>query len=154
MTRHTDPHFDGDYSIGDPWIRGLMREIAVRGHEVGLHPSYNTYRDEAGLRLERDLLLRACEEEELGQQRYGGRQHFLRWANPITWRLWDEAGLAYDSTLGFPDAVGFRCGSCYEFPVFDLEKRRALKLTERPLVVMESALLHYGPMPPRRRSSR
>ena len=144
MTRHVDRRFDGDYSIDDPWIRNLLREIGSRGHEIGLHPSYTTYRDETGLQLELDRLTRACRQEGLEQERFGGRQHFLRWANPVTWRQWNAAGLAYDSTLGFADAVGFRCGSCYEFPVFDLEERRTMELVERPLVAMEGSLLQYG----------
>jgi hypothetical protein len=148
MTRHTNPRFDGDYSIDDPWIRNLLREVGGRGHEVGLHPSYDTYREESGVRLEFELLAEACRQEGLVQQRFGGRQHFLRWANPTTWRLWDEAGLDYDSTLGYADAVGFRCGACYEFPVFDLPARRTLKLVERPLVAMESSLLHYAGVSP------
>ena len=144
MTRHADRRFDADYSIDDPWIRNLLREIAARGHEVGLHPSYTTYRDEAVLRTEVDRLRGACVAEDVPSERIGGRQHFLRWANPVTWRAWDSVGLAYDSTLGFSEAVGFRCGACYEFPVFDLEERRMLKLVERPLIAMEVSLLNHA----------
>jgi hypothetical protein len=71
------------------------------------------------------------------------RQHYLRWRNPITWRNWDQAGLDYDSSLGFADRPGFRCGTCYEYPVFDLQERRPPRLRERPLVVMETTLLEY-----------
>ncbi len=60
---------------------------------------------------------------------------------PITWRNWNEAGLNYDSTLSYADYAGFRCGICYEFLVFDLEKRQVLPLRERPLVVMEGSIL-------------
>ena len=45
------------------------------------------------------------------------------------------------NSLGFADRVGFRCGTCYEYPVFNLETGRALRLTERPLVVMDNTLL-------------
>ncbi|WP_427365245.1 hypothetical protein [Candidatus Caldatribacterium saccharofermentans] len=75
------------------------------------------------------------------QDRWGGRQHYLRWENPVTWQIWDEVGLDYDATLGFADHVGFRCGTCREFPVFDLKARRALRLREIPLMVMDATLL-------------
>ncbi len=143
MTAHTHPTFDGDYSIDDPWIRELIGTIARRGHEVGLHPSYGTYLDGPALASEFQLLRRACEEEGIDQVAFGGRQHFLRWANPFTWRNWDDAGLSYDSTLGYPEASGFRSGTCYEYPVFDLQQRKALRLVERPLIAMEATAINY-----------
>jgi hypothetical protein len=51
--------------------------------------------------------------------------------------------LAYDSTLCFAEQVGFRAGTCREFPVFDLVDRRALTLRERPLLVMDATLVGY-----------
>jgi hypothetical protein len=36
--------------------------------------------------------------------------------------------------------VGFRCGICYEFPLFDIENKTTLNLRERPLIVMDTAL--------------
>ena len=60
---------------------------------------------------------------------------------PETWRHYATAGLAYDATLGFADRPGFRCGTCYDFSVFDLDQRRPLPLYERPPTVMEVTLL-------------
>src|SRR5205823_5536771 len=134
---------DPGYPIDDPWLGNLLRRIDERGHEVGLHPSYGTFLDEAGLRRELDRL-----REITGRQPLGGRQHFLRFAVPATWRSWDAAGLSYDSTLGFAAAPGFRCGTCYEYPVFDLQERRALGLVERPLIAMEASLLDYQRLSP------
>ena len=137
----TNPSRDGTYSLDDPWIGRLIRRIHERGHEVGLHPSYESFRDPATIRSEHEALLQTCAQLGVGPQSVvGGRQHFLRWENPVTWRAWEQAGLAYDSSLGFPDDVGFRCGVCLDYPVFDLLARRPLRLVERPLVVMEKAL--------------
>jgi hypothetical protein len=141
MAGVTDPSFDGTYSLADPWIAELIHRIHERGHEVGLHPSYGTFRDPEATRVERDRLAAACERLGVSQPRWGGRQHFLRWENPTTWRNWEQAGLNYDSSLGFPSEPGFRCGTCVEYPVFDLLARRPLELRERPLVAMESALV-------------
>jgi hypothetical protein len=60
---------------------------------------------------------------------------------PITWRYWADNGLKYDSTLGFADHAGFRCGTCYEYPVYDLENRRVLPLRERPLIAMDASVI-------------
>ena len=31
-------------SLDDPRLRALLREIHARGHEIGIHPGYHTYR--------------------------------------------------------------------------------------------------------------
>jgi peptidoglycan/xylan/chitin deacetylase (PgdA/CDA1 family) len=137
--------YDGDYSINHPLIRKLLRRIADRGHEIGLHPSYNTYQNPKQTKKEFELLQQACEQEGIYQQRWGGRQHCLRWENPATFQNWDAAGLDYDSTLYFAETLGFRCGTCYEYSVFDIVNRRQLNLKERPLTIMEVTVFedHY-----------
>jgi hypothetical protein len=147
MAGRTDPRWDGDYSLEDPWIAALLRRVDERGHEIGLHPSYGTFRDPEALRAEYDRLLAACEAAGVRQRPRGGRQHFLRWENPATWRAWEEAGLEYDASLGFSDVAGFRCGTAREYPVFDLRAGRRLRLRERPLVVMEQAVMGPGSAP-------
>jgi hypothetical protein len=132
---------DGDYRMEYPLIRALVHRIATRGHEIGLHGSYNSYRDEKQLLREFARLRQVCAEESVRQQEWGGRQHFLRWRIPESIRHWDQAGLAYDSTLAFAELAGFRCGTCHEFPGFDLATQEPLRVRERPLVVMECSVI-------------
>lgn len=139
-TACTNSEFDNNYSIDHPYIRQMIREIHIRGHEIGFHSSYETYRDSVQTKKEFDKLLKICEEEGIRQDNWGGRQHYLRWEAPTTWRNWAEAGLYYDSSLSYADYAGFRCGTCHEFPVFDLEQGKELPLVERPLIVMEGSL--------------
>jgi hypothetical protein len=131
----------GDYSITDPYITALLRRIDERQHAIGLHPSYETYQDAQRVRVEFAELRRACRAAGVTRETWGGRQHFLRWDNPTTWQAWNDAGLAWDSSLGLSRGAGFRCGVCYEYPVFNLRTHEALALRERPLIVMDSALL-------------
>jgi hypothetical protein len=139
---HRDEHpRAGPYLFEDPWVRALIGRIGRRGHEVGIHPSHGTHRDAERTREEVARLLAVAEAEGVHQERWGGRQHFLRWANPDTWRNWEAAGLHYDSTLAYSEAVGFRTGTCHPYRVFDLQARRALDLYERPFQVMDVTLL-------------
>ncbi|RZU99599.1 polysaccharide deacetylase family protein [Spiribacter vilamensis] len=141
IAEKTDPRFDKPVSLDDPRIRSLFREIHARGHEIGLHPGYNTYRHPEAMAQSVETLRRVMADEGIEQAQIGGRQHFLRWETPTTARLWDENSLDYDSTLSYADRPGFRCGTCREYPLYDLEERRGLRLRERPLIVMECSVI-------------
>jgi len=140
---HTSLDFDSEYSLNAPWARALIRTIAERGHEVGIHPSFETSGDSEAISREFQRVRRACEEAGIRQSVWGGRQHYLRWSNPITWQSWEDAGLQFDSTLGFPEFIGFRCGTSHEYPCFNLVSRSQLKLRERPLIAMDTTLYSY-----------
>lgn len=142
IPEQTDPRYDEAYTLEDPEIAGLLRTIHARGHEIGLHPGYGAYLSPQDIRRQFALLRQGAEAAGVQQDAWGGRQHFLRWRAPDTWQAWEEAGLAYDSSLGYPDSPGFRSGICQEYPVFNLATRRMLKLRERPLVVMEQTVWH------------
>ncbi len=140
ITDHSHPRLDGCYSMDQPQIRALVRRIGARGHEIGLHASYESYRDAAQFGREVGILQRVMEKEGVRQDEIGGRQHFLRWETPITARNWEAAGMNYDSTLSYAERPGFRCGTCREYPMFDPVERKALNLRQRPLVLMECSV--------------
>lgn len=132
--------FDADYTMEMPGVRALIRHIGARGHELGLHASYGSYQSPEQIAAEFSTLRSVADEEGISQDVWGGRQHYLRWEAVTTWQGWQEAGLDFDSTLTYPEVVGFRSGTCFEYSVFDLHSRSMMKLRERPLVVMETAL--------------
>lgn len=74
---------------------------------------------------------------------FGGRQHYLRWKSPDTWRILEKAGLKYDTTLSFADHEGFRCGICFPYKPFDILRNRVLNIWELPLIVMDGSLFNY-----------
>jgi hypothetical protein len=137
----TDYRFDPSYNIEAPAIVALISEIHRRGHEIGLHPSYNTFRAPEAIQREFIHLRRTLEDKGIEYARYGARMHYLRWSQPETLRALDAAGFAYDSTLGYADQAGFRCGTCFEYQAFDPTADAALKLRLRPLIAMETTVL-------------
>lgn len=144
---HTDPIYDADYEIEHPAIRNLLRDIHARGHEIGLHLSYETYRDPDKATGEAARLLRVCREEGIELTGLGGRMHYLRWEHPTTMRVLEAAGLAYDNTLTYANCAGFRCGTCFEYPAFDPMQSKQLGLRIRPLIAMEASVMaqqHMG----------
>jgi peptidoglycan/xylan/chitin deacetylase (PgdA/CDA1 family) len=137
---------DPDYRLDDVFIENLCQRISERGHEIAAHPGYDRYcnatatvRDVSRLR---EMVQRTTGISEIR----GSRQHYLRWSPEASWRNLAAAGLQYDATLGFNDRLGFRCGTCWEFPVYDLYRRQPIQLRERPLLFMDVTLLRHQAM--------
>ncbi len=126
------------YPHGHPFVKNLMERIAERGHKIGFHPSYEAFDNQEIFSLEL-ASLREISPLEIT----AGRQHYLRFEAPKTWQMWGSAGLQEDSTLGYPEAEGFRCGICHDFPVFDTLQRKMLNLREKPLIAMDVTLAQY-----------
>jgi len=142
ITDNTNPLRDTYYSIHEPVIRALIRRIYERGHELGLHGSYDSYQNGERIKKEALILKSVIKQEGINQSSFGNRQHFLRWDVSRTPLNLAGAGLAYDSTLVFPDRPGCRCGTCFEYPLFDLINRKEVSVIERPLIVMENAVIY------------
>lgn len=137
----TDKMKDGRYEIEQPGIRKLLNDIHTRGHEIGLHPSYGTYQNPEMIVSEANRLYRVCAEEGIEQKVWGGRMHYLRWQHPLTMYGWLDAGMTYDSTLGYAEYAGFRCGTCFEYPGFDPVKQQRLNIRIRPLIAMDCTVM-------------
>ncbi len=126
------------YSLDDPYSKEIVMKLKNKGFELGIHPGFNAYNNLDVLKSEKERF-----ERTTGVEVAGGRQHYLKWKTPESWRTWEAAGLAYDSTLGFADHEGFRCGICYPFRPFDLIENRVINLWEIPLTVMDGTLDGY-----------
>ena len=138
---HSAGAIDGTYSIDEPRILGLLRRLAGRGHEIGMHGSYNTYRDGTQIRKERSRLSAACASAGIDADVEGNRQHYLRWSAAETPDHLDEAGFGYDTSGSFADRPGFRYGTSCPFLMWSWKDKAPLRLRQRPLVVMEVSVL-------------
>ena len=132
--------YDACYNIQEPAIRIIMKDIHARGHVIGLHPSFETYNDYDKINSEYILLKKIMIEEKIAQHLIGARQHYLRWDVMTTPALYEKVNLKYDSSLCFAEKIGFRSGTCYEYPMYDLAARKRLNLIQRPLIVMEHSV--------------
>jgi uncharacterized protein DUF7033 len=131
----------GRYTLDDPPVRAIVQRILDRRHVLGFHASYSSHLNAAQWEAERRAV-----EAAFGVVLTEGRHHYLRFRVPDTWRIWDDGGLQTDSTAGYADSEGFRCGTGDQFPTFDVRRRRALRLRELPLIVMEGTLAGYRGM--------
>ena len=130
---------DPGYPLDDPWLVDVLRTIDERGHELGLHPSYETYRDVRALRQELNRVRSVLDRCGHRAAVTGGRSTTCV---SSTRRPGGTGRTSASSTtharLRRGRGVSLRDGSAV--PVFDVEERRPLTLVERPLVVDEAAL--------------
>ena len=137
----SSPEMTIQYPVTLPHMQTLLQTIDKRGHEIGIHGFYGTYLNNKAFHDDVLLLQATFETLGIGQEIKGGRQHYLQWQNPETFVVWENTGMKYDSTLSFADMPGFRCGTCYEYSVYNCITRRKLKLKERPLIAMECSII-------------
>lgn len=136
------PHLQQQgYDPALPRLQKAYKFLQQEGHEIGFHPGYATLGNLKVLKEEKERLEKACDVKVVS-----GRQHFLKFQVPHTWRDWEQAGMEYDSTMGYADCEGFRCGTCHPFKPFDMETDREINIFEIPLIIMDVTLANYRNM--------
>lgn len=138
----TDANKESPNDIRTQKISCLLKHIVESGHEIGFHPGYNTYKFSENFQDSARALKEACLNQELDVSNLGGRQHYLRYDVAETPMLWQDSGFTYDSSLGYADKAGFRCGICYEYTMYNLTNREKMTLKQRPLIVMECTIIN------------
>lgn len=132
---------DGCYEISDKKVIKLIQTIALRGHEIGVHSSYQTYQNEEKIFGQKLLLEKVLRNAGIEQKIRGNRQHYLRWDSAQTPDYLDAAGFEYDTTGSFADRPGFRYGTSKEFTMWGWQIRAKLRLKQIPLIIMESSVI-------------
>lgn len=129
-----DTIYDKRYEIRQ--AKEIINDIINKDHIVGIHPSYNAYNSVDLLKEEIQNFANISKKRPANS-----RNHYLRFEIPKTWQLLDATEIKYDYSMYYSDTEGFRCGTCYEFPVFDIENRKVLNIIEYALIVMDTTLL-------------
>jgi len=117
-------------------VQNIIEKLDKLGWEVGLHTNYFSYKNARKIRNEKETI-----EKILGKEVLGCRNHYLRFEVPKTWRTIKEAGLKYDTTLGYADSIGFRGGIAYPFYPYDLKEEEIIDILEIPMVIMDGSAL-------------
>lgn len=112
----------------------VVETLLGLGAEIGLHASYEAALD-PGLVAEEKAEL-----ERLGATLHGQRYHYLRVDPHANLAPLADLGFAYDSSLGFGGAIGFRAGIAHPFRPWDFEREGPLDIVEIPLAAMDVTL--------------
>jgi hypothetical protein len=129
---------DCTYDIFDPDVRFCMEIIKDAGMTVGIHGGYDSYNNDEIYQQEKNNI-----ETVYGEAVTTSRQHFLRFDINNTTHVLQNCNVQNDSTLGYAEREGFRCGTCHEYFLYDLKNDCISTVKESPLIVMEGTLLHY-----------
>jgi hypothetical protein len=123
------PHFRAArYGASD--IAGSIRTLIASGCEVGLH-GIDAWLNSADGRKELEEIRRLTGVHEIGV-----RMHWL-YFDQRSPSVLEEAGAAYDSTIGYNETVGYRAGTSQVFKPLGVRE-----LLELPLHVMDTALFY------------
>lgn len=116
------------YAAGE--IETALRSIRENGNEVGLH-GIDAWIDGASAEQELAEVRRVTQAGETGV-----RMHWLFFDERSPMVL-DRGGASYDSSIGYRETIGFRCGTSQAYRPIGAER-----LLELPLHVMDTALFY------------
>lgn len=116
------------YEVDD--IANQVTDATANGCEVGLH-GIDAWADSSDGRAELEKIRQIS-----GRTEIGSRMHWL-YFNENAPSVLEKAGIDYDSTVGYREAVGFRAGTTQAYKPLDTER-----LLELPLNAMDSALFY------------
>ncbi|MEP6686385.1 MAG: hypothetical protein ABJB22_06370 [Verrucomicrobiota bacterium] len=111
-------------------LSASIDRIRHNGGEVGVH-GIDAWRDSTAARRELAQIHQLIETREVGI-----RMHWLFFDLESPAKL-ERAGFSYDSTIGYNETIGYRCGTSQAFKPFGTER-----LLELPLHVMDTALFY------------
>ncbi len=129
--------YDKNTSFRNSKYQSLIKSVADYA-EVGLHPSYFSYKNEALLQKEKLRL-----ESVFNRPVEKSRQHYLRLAIPETYQNLINLEVKEDHTMGYADHYGFRASTCTPFYFYDLEFEIQTPLKIFPFAVMDGTLKDY-----------
>jgi hypothetical protein len=127
---------DGYPERYQPALARSLERAAADGREIGLHASYRARDLPNGITEETALLAERFPSNTVLQ---GLRHHYLRSAPERLAAQLREAGLRYDSSIGWPSRPGLRAGTPHPYRLWDSDRREPGGW-ELPLALMDATL--------------
>ncbi len=117
-----------------PFVQAFKTLVKTHEHcQVGIHPSWQSGDDQNLLYSEI-----ACLQELSGKKIIRGRQHYIRFTLPGTYRLLIDAGITEDYSMGYGSINGFRASVASPFYWYDLAAEKQTSLLLYPFCFMDA----------------
>ncbi len=127
------------YLSTDPNLKRAVELIKEKKHIIGLHPGLKTCNDSSIWQNEFEEIKSIS-----GLEPKFCRQHYLSFEVPNTWQIMEDNNIEFDSSMSYPNIIGFRSGICQKYHVFNILTRKKLKIQEIPLSLMDVTLVKTG----------
>ena len=129
--------YDKNNSINKKQFISLIKSVADYCN-VGIKASYMALDSIAILKSEKSLM-----DGVLNTVTTAARSSFSKVNLPTTYRNYIDLEIYSDFTMGYPDTIGFRAGTCTPFLFYDLDYEIQTPLKVYPYQMMDFALLKY-----------
>ena len=126
--------YDKNIHYKNPYFKELIQKLAENA-DIGLHTSYYAKDCPQKMDFELDFLQKTIQKLVVKN-----RHHYLRFSLPDTYNVLASKGIKEEYSMGYPQTVGFRAGTCNAFLFFDLQNNRTSEMEIYPLLFMENAL--------------
>ena len=113
--------------------------INERGHKIGVHPGYESIINHKNCIDDLCLFNKLLENLNINKVE-DCRMHLLRWKHPNTIYLLKKMDIKRDWTLGFPQTMGFRSGTCNTYSLINPKTFEDSKILENNLNIMDFTL--------------
>ena len=127
------------YNIMSRKFRKLFKRLKAEGHEIGFHPSRDSFNHPGRYKREFKKLKWVVKDNI-----YGLRHHYLRCLFPQIWTVVQSLNLKYDSSLAYRRIAGFRAGTTRIFPCFDHLNQTKMACSEFSTPFFEESLPDKG----------
>jgi hypothetical protein len=105
---------------------------------IGIHPNLNSYNDQVVFDNEVNVF-----KSFFNYVPQFIRQHYLQINVGQTFNYIDNHFIKIDSSLGYVEREGFRCGTSHLYQPYNFESECAFSVSEQPLIVMDTTLSDY-----------
>ena len=129
--------FDKNQKLNHKSVLPLLEEISKIG-EISLHPSYEASTDCSLLEIEKTELESVCK-KFINKSRF----HFIRLKFPKSYECLILNKIMHDYSMGYPDLLGFRAGTCHSLFWYNLQTEAITNLRLHPFVAMDRTMCSY-----------
>lgn len=130
--------YDRTVSPQNPIYKAVAKTIQQHKGLIGLHPSYDTYKNESQLKHELNDWNTATQLKTTLS-----RQHYLRFEIRQTPQLLLKNGILADFSMGFASQIGFRAGTSHPFYYYNFNTEQAETLLFVPFAWMDGYYFIY-----------
>jgi hypothetical protein len=135
-----DRRYDSNYNVYSKEFIDAMSFILDSQHTIGVHPSYDSSISFEQLKKEIFKFKKFC--LKLGYEKFNisVRMHYLRMRIPQTIDELSNLGVSVDSSMGFSEVIGFRCGTCRPYRMMNHNSGDIMNVKISPLLIMDNAV--------------